>query len=221
VVALFDYPKKAKFGRMVAKSKIYGRVKPSRKIQENFVTQVGKITWAYKLAPETINLPAQSNIKEIEVFEIALKSETIDQNILKCIDKAIAHPIIFHLVFNEQIKIIATNKRPSEADTHKWVIGDNYFSTEWQPIDTPREALPVALDIAALYEHLLRAIMPQPARDGEELSKQVERLGLILLKEKEHKKLEARIGKEKQFNRKVEMNAKARTLAREIEKLRK
>lgn len=220
MTALFDYPKKAKFGRMVAKSKIYSRAKPSRKIQENFVSQVGKITWGYKLAPETINLPAQSNIKEIEVFEIALKSETIDQNILKCIDKAIAHPIIFHLVFNDQIKVIATNKRPSEADAHKRVIGDNYFSTEWQPSDTPREALPVALDIAALYEHLLRAIMPLPARDGEELTKQVERLGLIMLKEKEHKKLKTRIDKEKQFNRKVEMNAKLRTLESDIKELR-
>lgn len=216
---LFDYPPNTHFGRMVAKSKIYNRAKPSRKIQENFVSQVGKIIWAYKLAPETINLPARPNVKEIEIFEIMLKGDDLDHNILKSIDKAIVHPIIFHVIKDGQIQVIAAYKRPSEADSHKWVIGDNYFSTVWQPIDTLREPLPVALDMAALYERLLRSIMPLPARDREELAKQVERLSLIMLKEKEQKKLKTRIDKEKQFNRKVEMNTKLRNLESDIKKL--
>lgn len=218
---LFDYPKKTQFGRMVAKSKIYDRAKPSRKIQENFVSQISKITWAYKLAPETINLTARPGVQEIEIFEIMLKGEDFDHNILKSIDKAIVHPVIFHVIMGSQLKVMATYKRPSEADSHKWVVGDMYFSGEWMPIDADKKPLPVALDMASLYERLLREILPINARKNEELFEQIERFEKIISIEKEQNKLESRIGKEKQFNRKVEMNAQARTLASDIDDLRR
>lgn len=217
---LFDYPKKAHFGRMVAKGKIYDRAKPSRKIQENFVTQIAKITWAYKLAPETINLTARPGVQEIEIFELMLKGDDLDHNILKSIDKAIVHPIIFHVIKGQQIKVMATYKRPSEADSHKWVIGEMYLASDWMPLDADKQPLPIALDMANLYERLLREILPIDAREDEELLNQIERFEKILSKENEQKRLESRIDKEKQFNRKVEVNAKLRMLASDIQKLK-
>lgn len=221
--ALFDYPKQAEFGRIVAKNKIYDRVKPNRKTQDAFVSQVRKIFWQYKLAPKTTNLPETSKVKEIEVFEIALKTikqtESLDKNILRCIDKAIAHPIVFHLTYADKIKVIATYKRPSETDASKWVIGDEYFETDWLPIDADRKKLPVVLNLSGLYDHILREIIPLRPREDESLESHIERMEQVIAKDKEHKKLEARMNKEKQFNRKVEMNAELRTLNNEIEQL--
>jgi len=57
-LALFNYPKAAAFERVLPKSKIYEHSKPSNAVKELFVKQVDKIVWQYKLAPETINLPA-------------------------------------------------------------------------------------------------------------------------------------------------------------------
>lgn len=223
--ALFDYPKQAKFGRIVAKNKIYERVKPSRKVQDAFVSQIGKITWQYKLAPKTTNLPETTKVKEIEVFELALKldkqTENIDKNILRCIDNAIAHPIIFHLTYADKIKVMAAHKRPSGADASKWVIGDQYFETDWLPEGIVRQKLPVVLNLSALYEHILRELIPLQSRENESLESHIERIEQVITKEKEHKKLEARMNKEKQFNRKVEMNAELRVLNNEIEQLRK
>lgn len=220
---LFDYPKQAKFGRIVAKNKIYERVKPNRKIQEAFVSQVGKIIWQYKLAPETTNLPETGKVKEIEVFELALKSdeqiENFERNILRCIDKAIAHPIIFHLTYADKIKAIATYKRPSDADAAKWVIGDEYFETEWLAIDSERQKLPVVLNLSGLYEHIFRELIPLQSREDESLESQLQRMGQVITKNKEVRKLEARMNKEKQFNRKVEENAELRFLNNEIEQL--
>ena len=54
---------------------------------------------------------------------------------------------------------MAAYKRPSEADSAKWVVGD-YFATDWQPADSERSPLPVSLDLAGLYEQLLRRLMP-------------------------------------------------------------
>lgn len=222
--ALFDYPKQAEFGRIVAKNKIYDRVKPSRKMQDAFVSQIGKIIWKYKLAPKTTNLPETAKVKEIEVFELALKldkqADSIDKNILRCIDKAIAHPIIFHLTYAHKVKVIATYKRPSEADASKWVIGDEYFETDWLPADTERKKLPVVLNLFSLYEHILRELVPLETLDNESLENHIERMEQVITKDKEHKKLEARMNKEKQFNRKVEMNAELRTLNNEIEQLK-
>lgn len=221
--ALFDYPKQAKFGRIVAKNKIYERVKPNRKIQEAFVSQVGKIIWKYKLAPKTTNLPETGKVKEIEVFELALKSdkqiESFDLNILRCIDKAIAHPIIFHLTCSNKIKAIATYKRPSDVDATKWVVSDEYFETEWLAEDSERLNLPVVLNLSGLYEHILRELIPLPSREEESLENHIQRMGLVITKNKEVRKLEARMNKEKQFNRKVEMNAELRSLNNEIEQL--
>jgi hypothetical protein len=219
--ALFDYPPQTHFGRIVAKNKIYERVKPSRKVQDVFSAQVGKIIWQYKLAPETTNLPSRLSVQEIEVFEISLKKDNLDTNILRCIDKTIIHPIIFNLTFENQIKVIATYKRPSEAASSKWVIGDAYFSTDWLPADTERQKLPVVLDLASLHEHILREIISLPPRDDENLAKHIARMELLITKEKEYKKVESSINKENQFNRKVELNAQLRMLADEIKILRR
>lgn len=218
--ALFNYPPKTHFGRIVAKNKIYERVKPSRKVQDAFSAQVGKIIWQYKLAPETTNLPSRPDVQEIEVFEIPLKTNDLDTNILRCIDKAIIHPIIYNLTFANQLKVIATYKRPNEADSSKWVVGDVYFSTDWLPADTERQKLPVVLDLASLYGHILREIISLPPRKDESLAKHITRMELLITKEKEHKNLESRIHKEIQFNRKVELNGQLSTLADEIKSLR-
>ncbi|MDQ7050392.1 MAG: DUF4391 domain-containing protein [Enterobacterales bacterium] len=221
--ALFDYPKQAEFGRIVAKNKIYERVKPNRKIQDAFVSQVGKIIWKYKLAPKTTNLPETGKVKEIEVFELALKSdkqiESFDLNILRCIDKAIAHPIIFHLACADKIKAIATYKRPSDADATKWVINDEYFETEWLAVDTERLNLPIVLNLSGLYEHILRELIPLQSREDESLESHIQRMGQVITKNKEVRKLEARMNKEKQFNRKVEMNEELRKLQSEMKRL--
>ena len=218
--ALFDYPKLAKFGRIVAKDKIYDRVKSSRKTQEAFVSQVNRIIWQYKLAPKTTNLTETAKVKEIEIFEIPLKKNDLDSNILLNIDRAIAHPIIFHLTFEDKIKVAATYKRPSDGDHSKWVLGDDYFETDWLPSDTERQKLPVVLDLSSLYEHILRQILPLTMRENESLECHIDRVALLSYKSKEHKKLETRMSNEKQFNRKVEMNAKLRNLGNEIEQLK-
>jgi hypothetical protein len=109
-------------------------------------------------------------------------------------------------------------KRPSAAEAGKWVIGD-YFAGEWQPAGAARRALPVALDLHGLYEQLLRCLLPQAARQGESLPEQLERLTRLRSRQSEYGKLEVRLQREKQFNRKVALNAQLRNLKTEIEQL--
>ena len=215
---IFAYPKQAEFNRVLPKSKLYEHGKPTRAVRDGFVAQINQIVWQYKLAPETINLPARPGVPEIEIFSLELKTPEISEDVLRCIDKAIPLPIFYNLSFDGRIKTVAAYKRPSDADASRWVVG-NYFASPWLPANSERSELPVALDMAGLYEQMLRRLMPQPARTGETLKDHVERLSQLRSKQTEYTKLEVRLHKEKQFNRKVEMNTQLRSIKTDIETL--
>ena len=85
---------------------------------------------------------------------------------------------------------------------------------------TPRLALPVALDLAALYEQmLLRHMEASPlaiaSRAGRTVAEAVERCKAIRGRQRERRRLEAALRRERQFNRKVEINARLRQCASE------
>jgi hypothetical protein len=213
---LFNFPTQAAFNRVLPKSKLYKYAKPNSAVREKFITQVDKIIWQYKLASETINLPARLGVSEIQIFLISLKMPELDEDVLRCIDQVIPFPIFYQLTFEDRIKTIVAYKRPNESSAAKWVV-DLYFETPWQPIDTERTMLPIALDLGGLYEQMLRLYIPLPPRLGESLKAQVERLGQIRAKQNEYHKVEIRLQKEKQFNHKVELNAQLRRLKKELE----
>lgn len=215
---LFRYPQKAYFGGLVAKTKVYENAKVTAALKKKFVDQIEKITWKYKLAPETTNLAGKEAAPEIQVFSITQKTNELDEKLLRCIDAAINFPTFFELSYQDQLRTKAAYKRPSDADTSKWVVGD-YFESEWQPPDSDRTPLPVSLDLGKLYEQMLRRLMPFPARDGESLKAHAERLSEARSKENQCRKLEARLEREKQFNRKVELNSELRAINNELEAL--
>lgn len=216
--ALFAWPSQAAVGRPVPKSKIYAHAKATSVLRALFVAQVESITWAYKLSPETINLPAKPAVPEIEVFEVALKQPDVSHSVLRCIDKAMPRPILFNLRFEGHTQPIAAYKRPSDAASDQWVLGD-YHAAPWQKDGEARPALPMALDLQGLYEQLLRQHLASPARAGESLRDQLDRLTALAVKRAEADKFEARLTAEKQFNRKVEINAQLRTIRSELEAL--
>ena len=212
---LFNYPKQAAVGRILPKNKLYANAKISAALKKKFVDRIDKIVWEYKLSPETINVSGKTNAPEIEIFRIELRQPELSVDILQTIDNAIPFPIIFEIVFGNQIKTKAAFKRPSEADSAKWVT-EIYFETDWQNVDKPRQDLPTALNLEVLYEKILGSLMSIPKNDGEDLHDYIKRITIIRQKEAEILKLESKIKKEKQFNRKVELNTELRKLKNEI-----
>ena len=174
---MFNYPKQAEFNRIVPKAKIYAFAKPSRAVRERFVSQVAEIFWKYKLSPETVNLPARRGIQEIQIFSIALKTAELAEDVLRAMDRAIPSPIFFDLTFDGRVKSTAAYKRFGPTDASKPVV-DVYFETEWQPAGIARPPLPVALDLAGLYEQMLQGLLPLPPRTGEPIP-QPERNGCL------------------------------------------
>ena len=211
---MFHYPPQTLFNRVLPKSKIYAHAKPGRAVKELFVSRIGEIVWKHKLSPETLKLPARRGITEIQVFEVALKSEECEAVLLRTIDKAIPFPILFQLTHADRVCFAASYKRPSDADASQWVI-EASFVHPWRSATAERPPLPVALDLAALYDQLIRRHIPLTSRPGESIRDQVARHLSIEAKQREARQLESRLAKEKQFNRKVELNAELRELLKE------
>lgn len=216
--AFFDYPQAAAFGRVLPKSKIYVHANASSKVRQLFVDQVDRITWAYKLAPETTNLEASKAVAEIQIFRIVLRAADVDEKILSAIDKAIPFPIIFELNQKAKRKVIAAYKRPSDADIAKWVVSE-YFATEWESEENPRCRLPSALNLEGLYARLLDALIPDTAGVEEPIGARVERLEAIRAKQREAERIKARLANEKQFNKRVAINAELRDVTKALKRL--
>lgn len=147
---VYKFPESAKFGKMLAKSKIYGYATLTSKVKKLFVAQVEKITWDYKLSPATINLPGSDSVQEIQVFHVVLRTGVLASEILQTIDKAIPSPILFLLQYKGKCRYVAAHKRPSEADKNKWVVS-NHFKTDWMNASQEQAELPVVLNMEALY----------------------------------------------------------------------
>jgi len=213
-----SYPKQAAFGRVLPKNKIYEHSGASPSVREMFVRQVEQIVWQFKLATETINLASKPGVPELQIFSIHLKTPVLNHEVLRCIDSAVQFPIIFELIFEGKTQVVAALKRPSESDNNRWVVSD-YFSTQWIPNDFARVAMPLAIDLGVLYELLLKRLIPLPMRKNETLTDLVTRFERLRLKENEVQKITSKLAKEKQFNRKVEINAQLRAMRQELENL--
>lgn len=234
---LYDWPRAAAFGRVIPKNKIYEHADANTRLKDLFVRHVDQIHWAYKLAPETINLAASKSVTEIQIFRISLKTTQLDPDVLRAIDKAIPFPLIFEVAHGDRLRLAAAYKRPSEADNARWVVGD-YFTSDWLAQDTARNTLPVALNMGALYEQLLKPLIeldaakvssgfsespsaPYTGGQGQDFSieSRISRAEAVIAKSREIERIKTRLAREKQFNKRVAINAELRTAKKELERL--
>ncbi|MEM6898756.1 MAG: DUF4391 domain-containing protein [Pseudomonadota bacterium] len=235
---LYDWPGAAAFGRVIPKNKIYEHAGAKTGLKGIFVREVDQIVWTHKLAPETVNLAATKQVAEIQVFRITARIPTLSVQVLRAIDKAIPFPLIFEVAYGDRVRLTAAYKRPSEADVARWVVGD-YFQGKWLPADTPRNPIPVALNMGALYERLLEPLVavqmarlipgmdetaPTPVTQAEaerslSLEERIAQSEVIKAQAREVESIKARLRREKQFNKRVVINAELRAAKQELERL--
>ena len=238
MTTLYDWPAAAAFGRVIPKNKIYEHAGANTALKDLFVREVDQIVWTHKLAPETVNLVATKQVSEIQVFRIAARVATLSKGVLSAIDKAIPFPLIFELKHDGRVKLSAAFKRPSEADSGRWVVGD-YFEGDWQSEDSARVSIPVALNMGALYQQLLGSLVDRqtaqlvcgldekPSKPTHEsdagkslsLEQRIARAESIQGQIREVDRIKGRLRREKQFNKRVAINAELRAANRELKRL--
>lgn len=219
MTALFQYPAQTALKRVIPKSRIYDGVRASTALKDRFVREVDQIVWAHKLAPETLNLPSTKAVPEIQVFRLTLKGDSLHDDILRAIDRAIPFPVMFELIAGTQTQAVAAFKRPSDAAQGKWVVSD-HMRGAWQSRDSARVPLPVAVTLGALYDGMLSSLIPVAPVAGEDVETSLARAAQIKAKEREIAQLQSKLKRENQFNIKVTLHGQLAEAQAEFEHMK-
>lgn len=198
---LFRWPANAAFGRTVPKTKFYEHGNARTALREKFVDDVQRVTWAYKLADDTIRLRGTTAVPEIQVFTVETKGADVSDDVLTAIDRTVHFPIIFEVASGDRVRTVAAQK----SLNGKTPTISAYFTTGWQAVNAPRRPLPTALDLPGLYEALLTALLPVETRVGESVSEATDRLDCTRKLQREITAMEKKLRTEPQLNRKIEL----------------
>lgn len=208
-------PKTTEFNKRIPKEKFYENLNVSPAIKKCFVDQIKVIYWRNKIAVSTANLAAGNCVTEVEVFEIKLKTNFLDEGVLRQIDKEIPYHILFLLEYDGKYQAWTAYKEASAGNSAFKV--NQYYYTDWLTEEELHLKLE-GLNADAVYENFVRQIAGDKLKTetaGESLKESVAREEKKQALQKQIETLQAKIRKEKQLNRQMEMNMELKKLKKE------
>ena len=208
---IFDLPKSTEFGRVIPKNAFdeYTNTKQKKIISDC----IQRITWTNKLSKETTNLKPGS-VSEIQVFQIELKLKNDLKKILDIFDKSIPYHIVFALIFDNDVLLSTSAKHHHITKANESVL-DCAFKTNWRNINELELKLELKESLDQTYISLCNQISK---RNKEYKSYQafVESEMKIKNIETQIAKTESQIKREKQFNKKVNLNMELSNLKQKL-----
>lgn len=216
---MLGLPKSTDFNKRVPKEKFYENLNVSPALKRSFIDQIKVIYWRNKIAATTTNLAAGTTVTEIEVFEIRLKTNTLDEAVLRQIDKEIPYHILFLLEYDGKYQAWTAYKQAATGNTAFKV--NQYYHTEWMEL----EELPTKMDglsVDAVYENFVFQIAGDKlhANEHESLQDAVAHDEKVKKLQKQIEALQSKIKKEKQLNIQMKLNKELKELKKELEELK-
>lgn len=217
---MFGFPDSTEFNKRIPKQKIYENIEVSSSLRRVFVEQIKIVYWRNKLAVSTLNIASGESVTEIEVFEVRLTEPILEETVLRQIDKEIPYHILFILTCDGKAQAWIGYKEAAASGNNAFKI-NRYYHTEWIPENELLFSID-GLNMDVVYENLVRQIAGEilQTNSNESLKDSVERDEERRRLEKQIAALEGKIRKEKQLNRRMEMNAELKRLKRGLERLK-
>ena len=212
---MFGFPASTEFGKRIPKQKFYENIDISSALKRVFVEQIRLIYWRNKLAATTLNLAAGETVTEIEVFEVRLNTPQLEEAVLRQMDKEIPYHILFVLTCEGKAQAWIGYKEATASGNNAFKVS-RYYHTDWVPEDELQFRVD-GLNMDAMYESLVRQIAGDElqADAGESLQASVARDERRRQLEKQIAALENKMHKEKQLNRRMEINTEIKRLRTE------
>ena len=228
-----NIPDSCFIGNTIYKKLFYENADLSTSDKSLFTDTISKITWIYCLKPETINIPAYKDelrdYPEIEVIEVLVHKDYKLKRIAEIIMRTIPYPMLLVFKWEDEKQLYVAHQRVSQSDSSRNTI-EEFISTDWLDGDS---ALFARLDIRemrftnffTLYSDIvdtisiynLSTIIPTDdnitGAEARELSAKIEEI------EGQITSLRAKLKKETQFNRKMELNIEIKRLEQNKNKL--
>lgn len=196
---MIKLPKSCFVNKFIPKNIFYKKVTMASSVKKEFVNLIDKITWLYKVAPNTLGVNKTDDIEELEIFEIILKQKQIPKNVIKVITKSIPYPILFIIKYQNDF-------------CYSIKVEKNYYSNWTENINFDFNYN----NLNTIYENIVKKIIKE--NNNTHTFKE-----MIVINEKKQELekqiiiLQRRILQEKQFNRKVELNQQLRKLKQKME----
>ena len=207
---MLNLPASAAFNRRIPKQKFYEELPLTPALRRVFVGQINAIWWRSKIAPATANLAPGRTVTELEVFELQLAQPSLDEGVLRAIDKRIPYPILYLLTCDGRCQAWIGYQPAGQGGARV------YYHTAWQPQEDLKLELR-GLDTDVAYENFVRQIaggaLDAPA--AEPLPRSIARDQRRRALEKQIAVLQNKIRREKQLNRQVELNQELKRLRKE------
>lgn len=218
---MLKLPASTAFNKKIPKQKFYTNLQPSSKVVRLFTNQIDTIHWTNKLAPDTLNVEAGTNVTEIQIIEINLKSEGLDEELITLIDREIPYHLVFAVRYQGYGQLWIAYKEDAKNREGKFKV-NRYYKTEWLPFEELNLKLE-GLNLDQIYEGFLLQIAGGELTKVEEedlktaidRSNEVEKLNKAIIR------LENKIHREKQYNQQVKLMGDLRKLKLELESLEK
>lgn len=209
---MLGFPASTEFNKKIPKQKFYDNLDISPALRRVFVDQIRLVYWRNKLAASTLNIATGEAVTEIEVFEVRLNDPQLDEAVLKQIDKEIPYHILFVLTCNGKAQAWIGYKEAASSGSNAFKVS-RYYHTDWMPEDELHLHID-GLNMDAVYESLVRQIAGDKLQtdSGESLKESVERDEKKKQLEKQISTLENKMKKEKQLNRRMEMNTELKKI---------
>ena len=228
-----NIPDSCFIGNTIYKKLFYENADLSASDKSLFTDTISKVTWLCCLKPETINIPAYKDevrdYPEIEVIEVLLHKDYKLKRIAEIIMRTIPYPMLLIFKLEDKRQFYVAHQRTNQSDSSKNTI-EEFIATGWL---TSGSALFDKLNIKqmrfinfyTLYSDIVDAIsiyrlstiMPTDdnitGTEARELSTKIEDI------EQEITSLRAKLKKETQFNRKMELNIEIKRLEQNKNKL--
>ena len=217
---MFGLPKTTEFNKRIPKQKFYENISVSPAMKRIFIEQIKNVYWKNKIATSTVNLAPGETVTEVEIFEVNLNAWTLDESVLRQMDREIPYHIIFLLVYEGKYQAWTAYKEVACSGTNAFKVG-TYYHTDWLSEDD----LPLKLEglnIDSVYENFVRQIAGNKLRQEttvESLSESVNKMEQRKLLEKQIQTIQAKVRKEKQLNKQVQLNAELKKLKNELEEI--
>lgn len=213
---MLGFPASTEFNKKIPKQKFYDNLDISPALRRVFVDQIRLVYWRNKLAASTLNIATGEAVTEIEVFEVRLNDPQLDEAVLKQIDKEIPYHILFVLTCNGKAQAWIGYKEAAASGSNAFRVS-RYYHTDWMPEDELHLHID-GLNMDAVYESLVRQIAGDKLQtdSGESLKESVERDEKKKQLEKQISVLESKMRREKQLNRRMEINAELKKSKKEL-----
>lgn len=216
---MLGLPKNTEFNRRIPKQKFYENLSVTPALKRVFIDQIKVIYWRNKIAATTMNLAAGETVTEVEIFEVRLDDPKLDVSVLRQIDKEIPYHIIFLLEYDGKYQAWTAYKEEAASGNNAFKVG-TYYHTDW----LPEQDLPLKIDglnIDKVYENFVRQIAGNALQtdNNETLKESVERDERRQQLEKQITALQAKVRKEKQLNKQMQLNTELKKLRKELEEI--